>query len=235
MYARRFLASLQLALGQLNAAAAQIDQANRMAQTQLRLEPSNTDWRQAAAKSMQIRADILQWQDQPQQALVELQRAQPLVAGLFKLDPKVWAWRVELPEAQAQIESDLLRRLGRPNAALQIAQESVRRLQIVSQDPSQRAKAERWLVPSLGRVARLSSETGDAVAARVAWQALRTIGARCPGLDADGVLWLARANAQAGNVDESKRLLQRLEAASYRHPDFHESEPLSALAGGNKR
>jgi tetratricopeptide (TPR) repeat protein len=221
MYARRFLAGLRLARGELQAATSEIDQANRMADTQLQLEPDNTEWRQAAAKSRQIRADILHWQDKPQQALLALERAKPLVTGLLARDPNIWAWRVELQEGQAQVESDVLRQLGQREAALRIAKASVGRLQRVVQDPAQRTKAERWLIPALGRVARLSSEDGDERAARGAWQPLTRIGSRHAALDADGLLWLARAHAALGEIAASRQLQQRLREANYRHPDFH--------------
>jgi tetratricopeptide (TPR) repeat protein len=187
----------------------------------LQLEPDNTEWRQAAAKSRQIRADILHWQDEPREALQELKRAKPLVNGLLARDPEVWAWRVELQEAQAQIESDVLRQMGQREVALRTAEESVRRLQRVVRDPAQRTKTERWLIPSLGRVARLSSEVGDAQAARAAWQALDRIGSRHAALDADGLLWLARAYAAVGKTAAARDLQQRLRQAGYRHPDFH--------------
>ena len=200
-----------------------------MADTQLQLEPDNTEWRQAAAKARQIRADILHWQGKPQEALLELKRAKPLVTGLLARDPGVWAWRVELQEGQAQVESDVLRQLGRREEALRIAQASVKRVLVVMQEPEQRVKAERWLLPSLGRVARLSSETGDDQAAHEAWQSLDRIGSQHPALDADGLQWLARAHAAQGQIAESHRLRlrQRLREANYRHPDFY---PTSAPA-----
>ena len=221
MYARRFLAGLHLALGELGAAMSEIAEANRMADVQLQLEPGNTDWQQAAAKSRLMQADILHWQGQPQQALSALERARPLVAGLLKHDSKVWAWRVELQEGQAQVESDLLRQMEHREAALRIAQASAQRLQEVTQDPGQRAKAERWFLLSLGRVARLSSELGDAKAAHAAWQTLDEIGSRHPALDAEDMLWLARAHEAQGEIRESNRLRQRLRDANYQHPDFY--------------
>lgn len=228
MYARRFLAGLLLARGELRAAASEIDQANRMADAQLQLEPDNTEWRQAAAKSRQIRANVLHWQDKPQQALLELKRARPLVNGLLARDPKVWAWRVELQEAQAQVESDVLRQLGQRKLALRIAEASVERLQRVAREPAQRTKTERWLIPSLGRVARLSTDTGDSHAARTAWQALDRIGSRHAALDADGLQWLARALAAIGKTAASRELQQRLREADYRHPDFQGAPVLTA-------
>ncbi|MEO6264834.1 MAG: toll/interleukin-1 receptor domain-containing protein [Luteimonas sp.] len=221
MYARRFLAGLLLARGELDAAASEIAEANRMADAQLRLEPDNADWLQAAAKSRLMQAGLLGWRSQPQQGLVELERVRPLVAGLLARDAEVWAWRVELQEAQAQVASDLLRQEGRREAALEIARASVQRLQAVMQDPWQRAKSERWLLLSLGRVARLLSELGDAQAARAAWQALDQVGSRHPSLDAEGMLWLARAREAQGAIEASARLRQQLREAGYRHPDFY--------------
>ena len=220
MYAHRFLAGLHLARGELVAAASEIAEANRMADAQLQLEPDNTDWQQAAAKSRQMHADILHWQGQPQQALAELDRARPLVVGLIKRDPNVWAWGVELQEAQAQVQSDLLRELGQREAALRIAMTSERRLRDVMQDPGKRAKAERWFLLSIGRVARLSSELGNAQVARAAWATLAQVGSQHQALDAEEMLWLVRAHEAQGASLEADRTRQRLRDAHYQHPDF---------------
>jgi hypothetical protein len=118
--------------------------------------------------------------------------------------------------------------MGQRESALRIAEASVQRLQRVAQDPAQRTKAERWLIPSLGRVARLSAETSDTQAARAAWQALDRIGSRHAALDADGLLWLARALAAMGKTAASRDLQQRLREADYRHPDFQGTSVLTA-------
>lgn len=218
--ARRFLASLRLAQGDLGAARVAAEDANRLADQQLRLEPDNADWQQAAANARLVLSEVLRWQGQSQSAQAVLDRTTPLVAGLLRRDPTVFAWRVELQESQSQLQSDLWRATGRREAALRLATESARRLQQAERDPAVRTKTERWWLLSLGRVARLSSELGDAPAARAAWQALVQAGARNPTLNAEGLLWLARAYQAQGDIERSEQLLVRLRNAGYRHPEF---------------
>ena len=76
MYAHRFFAEIDLARGDVAAAAEQVAHANRLAQRQLQLEPGNADWQQAAAKSWLMQADILLWQGQPRAALTALDERQ---------------------------------------------------------------------------------------------------------------------------------------------------------------
>ena len=220
MIAHRLLASLQLAHGEIAAAASQAAEASRMADMQLQLEPDNTDWIQAAAKSRLMQADLFNWQGQPRQAQVELERARPLVAELLKRDAKVWAWRVELQEAQAKVATDLLRQSGHRKEALEVARASVGRLRQVVLDPGQKGKSERWLMLSLGRVARISQELGDIQSANSAWRALQQIGSRRFSLDAEAMLWLARADQAMGAGAQASALLKQLRESGYRHPDF---------------
>ena len=228
--AGRFLASLRLAQGDLGAARAAVEDANRLADRQLRLEPDNADWQQAAANARQVLAEILRWQGQSRSAQAELDGSAVLVAGLLHRDPTVFAWRVELQESQAQLQSDLWRSAGQRAAALRLATKSERRLQLVARDPGVRTKAEGWSLRSLGRVARLSSELGDAPAARAAWQGVVRAGARSPALNAESLLWLARGYQAQGDAAHAERLLSRLRDAGYRHPEFTR-EPASVPGG----
>ena len=234
--ARRFLASLRLAQGDLAGARIAAEDANRLADQQLRLEPDNADWQQAAANARQVLAEILRWQGQSQRAQAELDGAAALVAGLLHRDPTVFAWRVELQESQAQLQSDLWRSTGRRQAALRLATESARRLRQAAREPGVGTKAERWRLLSLGRVARLSSELGDAPAARAAWQTLVQAGARNPTLNAEGLLWLARGYQARGDTVHAERLLARLREAGYRHPQFTDEQASvpGVLAGRGK-
>jgi hypothetical protein len=222
MYAHRFLAGLHLARGELGAASAEIADADRRADTQLQLESDNTEWQQAAAKSRQMRADILHWQGQPQRALSVLESARPLVTGLLKHDPTVWAWRVELQESHAQIESDLLRELGHRQQALRIAEASVQRLQTLMAESGQRDKSRRWLALSVARVARLQDDPGgDRVAAQAQWRIVsELLATRSAQLDAEALAWLARAHAAQGDIGDASALQQRLRNAGYAHPEF---------------
>jgi len=221
MYAHRFFAEIELARGEVEAAAQQVAQANRLAQRQLQLEPGNVDWQQAAAKSRLMQADILLWQDKPQAGLTVLRSARPLVAGLLARDPKLWAWRVELQETQAQVESDVLRALGRPQEALRIAEASVQRLEGLMGDPALRLKAMPWLARSEGRAARLLDEEGASNAAHARWQRLAALGStRMSILDADALAWLSRAQQALGDTSASQRISLRLQMSGYRHPGY---------------
>lgn len=221
MYAKRFLASLALARGQPAAAAAAIEEANRMADVQLRLEPSNTDWQQSAAKSRLMRSDILLWQRQPREALAALEQARPLVARLLARDPKVWAWRVELQETQAQVESDVLDALGQRRDALRVAEESARRLEALMDEPASRLKAVRWFVLAEGRAARLLEEDGATNAAHARWQRLAGVASSDTRvLDAEALAWLSRAQEALGQTDASRKISVRLQMSGYRHPGY---------------
>jgi len=221
MYAHRMFAEIDLARGEVQAAAGQVAHANRLAQRQLQLEPDNADWQQGAAKSRLVQADILLWQAQPRSALAALDAAKPLVTGLLARDPKLWAWRVELQETQAQVESDVLRALGRRQDALRIAEESARRLEGLMDDPALRLKAMPWLARSEGRAARLLDEEGASNAAHARWQRLAALGAtRMSTLDAEALAWLSRAQQALGNTSASQRISLRLQMSGYRHPGY---------------
>ena len=135
MIARRFLAGLLLDRGELDAAALEADRAMRATEAQLRLEPDETNWQKAAVKLRLLRAEILLLQGRPQEGVAELERARPLLVNLLNRDATIWAWRVELQEALAQVESDLQRALGRRDEALRVAEASAQRLRQVMRDP----------------------------------------------------------------------------------------------------
>jgi len=235
MYAHRFFAEIDLARGEVEAAAEEVAKANRLAQRQLQLEPGNADWQQAAAKSLLMQADILLWQQKPQAALAVLRTAKPLVAGLLARDPKLWAWRVELQETQAQVESDVLRALDRPQAALRVAEASVQRLDALVGDPGLRLKAMRWLALSQGRAARLLGEEGAGNAARARWLHLASMASpHVSQLDADALAWLARAEDAIGHSPAAARLRQRLREGGYRHPDFQSTTKAVARSNGQE-
>ncbi len=239
MFADRFLASLSLARGELKDASAQVAEARRLALAQVLLEPDNVDWKMAAAKSGLIQAELDGASGRPEAGLVELARTRPMIASLLAQDPKVWAWRVELQETQAQVESDLLRAIGRPTEALRVAEASLSRLQLTAKDRKQARKVARWLGLAAGRVGRLRAETGDRSGAQSAWRiaadALTSVEA---GVDAEAVAWLARARAGLGDADGAEALRQRLRKAGYRHPSFTsvpERGAVHALATGRLR
>jgi len=220
MIAHRFLAEEQVNRGELDAAASEAAQAVQMTDAQLQLEPDDTNRLKAAAKSRLLRAEILRLQGKPQQGLAELERARALVAGLLTHDATVWAWRVELQESLAQIESDLQRALGRPDEALRTAEASVQRLRQVMQDRKQQAKTRRWLALAIGRMARLQDERGDHAIARSLWRETESLLAQRDRLDAQAMLWLARALSARGDRDGAARLQQQLRQSGYHHPDF---------------
>ncbi|MFL6591514.1 MAG: toll/interleukin-1 receptor domain-containing protein [Luteimonas sp.] len=221
MYAQRFFADIDLARGDVAAAAADVAKANGLAQRQLQLEPGNTEWQQAAAKSRLMQANILLWQGQPRQAMAVLDSARPLVDALLARDPTLWAWRVELRETQAQVESDALRALHRRTEALRVAEASAERLERLAEEPGSRVKALRWLALSQGRAARLLDESGAANAAHARWQQLANlVSPHASQLDADALTWLARAEEAVGQGVAAGRIRRQLRDGGYRHPDF---------------
>ena len=229
MIAHRLLASLQLAHGEIAAAASQAAEASRMADMQLQLEPDNTDWIQAAAKSRLMQADLFNWQGQARQAQVELERARPLVADLLEARCQgLGFWRVQVQEAQAKVATDLLRQSGHRKEAREVARASVGRLRQVVLDPGQKGKSERWLMLSLGRVARISQELGDIQSANSAWRALQQIGSRRFSLDAEAMLWLARADQAMGAGAQASALLKQLRRKRLPPPGFHRRHRRSA-------
>lgn len=222
MIARRFLASALIDSGDLGSATEQLAIARSMARAQRQLEPDNTDWTQADAKALLMQAELLGWQGQPQQGLDRLAYVRPLLANLLARDANAWAWKVELQESFAQVESDLLRMSSRRGEALRVAEDSVHRLRTVMQDPQQQqAKTRRWLALSEGRLARLLDEDHQHDAAQEHWRAITAILAANPDhLDAEGMLWLARADAALSKPDDAQRLRQHLVNAGYLHPEF---------------
>lgn len=219
MFAQRFLADIEISRGELQAAAASISEANRMADTQLRLEPDNVDWQKAAAKSRLLQAELLRLQGHPEQGLAELQRVRPLVAALLARDSSVWEWRVELQEYLAHVESDLLRTLGRNAEAIALMEASAGRLRLVMKDPAQQAKARRWFVGSLGRLARLQEGTGDRPASRATWKEVRAaMEGGVKQRDAESLSWLAHAYRAEGASERASRLWTLLQQSGYRHP-----------------
>ena len=236
MYAQRLLAGLDLARGDIAASARDVARANDLAQRQLQLEPGNTDWQQAAAKSRLIQADILLWQEQPSAAFAVLGAAKPLVAGLLARDPKLWGWRVDLQETQAQVESDVLRALGRKREALRIAEDSTKRLEALVDEPASRLKALRWLALSQGRAARLLDEDGAVNAARARWQRLANVlSPHASQLDADALNWLAQAEDALGRRPAAARLRLQLHDSGYRHPGFQSGTAKAAALSSPKR
>lgn len=234
MLAERFLAETELSRGAMQPAAEAIAAANRMAETQLRLEPDNVDWQKAAAKSRLLQAEFLGMQGHAEAGLAELQRVRPLLAGLLAHDSAVWEWRVELQANLAQVESDLLRQLGRRAEAIQVASSSVDRLRSVMKDPAQQARSRRWLVTSAGRLARLQHEAGDAAAARVNWALVQsTAGDAGAQIDAESLSWLVHAYAALGATTAADKLRARLLLAGYRHPAFEQAtiSPRKATGG----
>ena len=220
MYARRFLAELEIARGRLDAAGLEAAEASRLADAQRKVEPANADWILAAGKSRVLLARLHAWAQGPQAGLADLASARPLLADLLARDPEAWAWRVELQETQAQVESDLLRAAGRRAEALQVADASLARLQTVVRDPAQRAKGQRWLALAAGRAARLQDEAGARADAQVRWQLVSdALDAHESQLDAEALAWLGRARAAQGATADSARLHERLRQAGYRDPD----------------
>jgi hypothetical protein len=218
MIARRFLGSLLIARGELEAAGREAAMASRMAEAQLRLEPDNTNWLMAAAKSRVLAGEILGLQGRPREGLAEVAHARPIVASLLGRDPHRWAWRVETQEGLAQVESDLHRAAGALGLALRIAEGSLRRLSALAGEREQ-LKTRRWAVLSAGRVARLRHELGDDAGARDAWRVARAVAGDHP-VDAEAVSWLARASESLGDREAAAALRHRLAEAGYRHPDF---------------
>lgn len=226
MLAQRFLAEIQMDRGELRAAAEAVNDANRMAGSLLRLEPDNVDWRKASARSQLLHAELLRLQGRPAEGLAELQAVRPLLAALLARDAQMWEWRVELQEYLAQVESDLLRHLGRRADAIRVTAASVERLQAAMKDPAERAQNRRWLVMAVGRLAQLQDESGEPAAARVYWKLVRSsLGDKTAQADAESLSWLALALAAQGDIDRSARLTARLRGAGYRHPDFASGPP----------
>ena len=139
MLAERFLADVELSHGDLKAASLAAAEASRMADAQMRLEPDNVQWQKAAAKSRLLQAELLGLQGHPEQGMLRLESARPLLAGLLARDATVWDLRVDLQESLAQVESDLLRQLGKRTEAMRTIEASVQRLQLVMKDPTQQA------------------------------------------------------------------------------------------------
>lgn len=219
MFAQRFLADIEISRGELQAAADSITEANRMADTQLRLEPDNVDWQKATTKSRLLQAELLRLQGHPEQGLAELRRVRPLVAALLARDSSVWEWRVELQEHLAQVESDLLRTLGRNAEAIALMEASARRLRLVMKDPAQQAKTRRWYVASIGRLARLQEDTGDRPASRATWKEVRAaMEGGVKQRDAESLSWLAHAYGAEGALERAGRLWTLLQQSGYRHP-----------------
>jgi hypothetical protein len=224
--ARRFLAEALLDSGDLAAAEAEAMTAEAAARTQLALEPDSTDWMQAEAKTLLLQAELSGWRGRAGEGLQRLERVHALLAQLLAHDPGAWAWKVELQEGLAQVESDLLRASGRSDEALQASSASVARLRDVMRQP-ERDKSRRWFVVAEGRLARLLDERGDTGAARVEWTQAATAG-NGQALDAEAQLWLARADAATDADADASRLRAALAAAGYRNPEFH---PRTGVAG----
>ncbi|MCY7355592.1 MAG: toll/interleukin-1 receptor domain-containing protein [Lysobacter sp.] len=222
MVAHRLMANLYRDQGDLDAASREAAEAERLVEIQLRLDPDNTDWMKSAAKTRLLQAELLRLQGNSGQALVALERARSVITALMARDSAVWAWRVELQEEHAQIESDLLRSQGNRDAALQTIAASTSRLAVIAEEPGQRGKSNRWLALSAGREALLRTEAGDRIAARERWQTVvDAFAARGEAaLDGEALAWLARAEAALGKTEHATRLTRKLRGAGYRHPDF---------------
>lgn len=221
MIARRFLAELHLDRGQIEAAVAEAGASSRMAETQLRLEPANTDWMQAAAKARLMQAELSGIRGQWRPGLASVERARSLLAELLQRDPGVWSWRVELQETLAWTESDLLRRAGGQAAALRVARASQARLLALSRERGSAIRVQRWLAIATARRARLLADQGDAPGAGQAWaEVAALLAARADNLDAEALLALSDALAATGAGARARQLRQRLLASGYRHPEF---------------
>ncbi len=183
-----------------------------------------------------MQADILLWKEQPRAALAVLNSARPLVTGLLARDPRLWAWRVELQETQAQVESDVLRALGRKREALRVAEDSTKRLETLVDEPASRFKTLRWLALSQGRAARLLDEDGAANAAHLRWQRLANLlSPHASQLDADALSWLAQAEDALGRKPAAARLRLQLHDSGYRHPGFQSVTARAAALPSRKR
>ena len=220
MIARRFKAQLLAERGELAVAADETREAVRLSEAQLQQDPDDTVWQKAAAKSHLLMAEVRRQQRDPQQGMVELERARALLAGLLARDASVWAWRVELQESLAQVESDLQRDLGDNTEAMRVAKDSVGRLRETMRDPGQQGRARRWLALAIARTAVLLDEAGEQASALAAWREVSALLEQSDRLDADAMRWQMRAHLALGNAAEAGRIRERLHQASYRHPDL---------------
>lgn len=220
MIARRFKAQLLADRGELAVAANEAREAVRLSEAQLQQGPDDTVWQKAAAKSHLLMAEVWRQQHDPQQGMVELERARALLAGLLARDAGVWAWRVELQESLAQVESDLQRDLGDNTEAMRVAKDSVGRLRETMRDPGQQGRARRWLALAIARTAVLLDEAGEQASALAAWREVSALLEQSDRLDADAMRWQMRAHLALGNAAEAGRIRERLHQASYRHPDL---------------
>jgi hypothetical protein len=144
------------------------------------------------------------------------------VAGLLARDDSVWAWRVELPESLAQVESDLQHALGNNAEAMRVAKDSLGRLRPAMQDPGQQGKTRRWLALAIARTAALLDEAGERASAQAAWREASTLLEKSDRLDADAMRWQMRAYLALGDAGDAARIRERLQQAGYRHPDLAE-------------
>ena len=222
MVAHRLMAKLYVDQGYLAAASRESAQADRLVETQLRLDPDNTDWLKAAAKTRLLQAELFRLSSDPLEGLHSLQQARPVIEALLLRDASVWAWRVELQEELAQAESDLQRSRNNVEAALRTISASTDRLAKVVEEPGQRGKSNRWLALSAGREALLHTRLGDSQTAEARWRTVVHVFATRSesGLDGESLAWLARAETALGNKDHATTLARKLRRAGYRHPDF---------------
>ena len=223
MFAHRFMAELRLANGDLASAAAEVAVTMKYIEPQLKLDPENTDWQQAAAKTQLLAANLDMLQRQFDRAQTLLQSATGITDRLLKRDASVMSWRLELREALALAESDCLRRSGRLADAERTVAESQRRLQAMANEVGAKNKVGRWQGLAAGLHAQISTVSGDLPGAETAWkEVISRIGNEGAHArpDAQGLVMLMLAHRTLGDSVAADALQRQLQLAGYRHPDF---------------
>jgi tetratricopeptide (TPR) repeat protein len=223
MFAHRFLAELRISDGDLDAGAAQIAMTTKYIEPQLKLDPANTDWQQAAAKTQLIDASIAMLHGQFERAQGLLQNATQITDQLLKHDANVMTWRLELHEAIALAQADCLRRSGRLADAASIVTESQRRLGAMASEVGAKNKVGHWQGLAAGLHAQISAAMGDRADADSSWKEVidrfGNEGAHARP-NAQSLLMLMLAYRARGEGNAADAVQRELQVAGYRHPDF---------------
>jgi tetratricopeptide (TPR) repeat protein len=223
MFAHRFLAELRIADGNLGAAAAEIAMTMKYIEPQLKLDPDNTDWQQAAAKTELLDASIAMLQGQFDRAQGLLQTATQITDELLKHDANVMTWRLELHEALALSQADCFRRSGRLADATSVVAESQRRLQAMAREVGAKNKVGHWQGLAAGLQAQISAALGNRADADSAWkEVVARFGNEGPHArpNAESLLMLMLAYRAREDGSAADAIQHELQQAGYRHPDF---------------
>lgn len=223
MFAHRFMTELRIASGDLAGAATEVSMATKYIEPQLKLDPDNTDWQQAAAKTQLLDATIAMLQGQFERAQTLLQSGAAITDRLLKHDASVMTWRLELREALALAQADCLRRSGRLADAERTVAESQRRLQAMASEVGAKNKVGRWQGLVAGLHAQISAALGNRTDADSAWkEVIARFGneGQHARPNAQSLLMLMLAYRARGQDSAADAVQRELQQAGYRHPDF---------------